>query len=316
MRLANLRRSDSAIAHVRTDRGYVDVRDLVDDMGLTTVDSIVQGGTKVLDRIRSALEERVDVPLVAAEDVDYGPAIGLPGKIFCLGRNYYDHAIEMAGAVPKWPEVFIRVNDSLAGPYDDIEVPASSSRFDYEGELGVVVGTVGRGIPAAQAMRYVAGFVTTNDFSARDWQRAAGQWTPGKNFDRSCPLGPDFVTADELGSSFDLAVETRVNGVIRQKATTGQMIVDIPAAIEFLSCFTTLRPGDVILTGTPGGVGDAQKPPAYLRPGDVVETSIERVGTLRNTLIVDANPIVDTRWNPARSSAPVATDERHQPGVR
>jgi acylpyruvate hydrolase len=299
MRLANVRIGANLVAHVATAGGYVNVADLVGGSAPLDVDAVVAGGAPVIARITDALAAAGDVPAVAAEGADLGPAVARPGKIICLGRNYHEHALEMAGAVPSSPEVFVRFTDSLTGPADDVELPASTARFDYEGELGVVIGAPGRAIPAGQAMRHVAGYVVTNDFSARDWQRAANQWTPGKNFDRSCPVGPEFVSADELGDDFDIRLETRVNGETRQSATTRQLIISVARTIEFLSSFTTLRTGDLILTGTPGGVGDAKKPPMYLADGDLVEVEIERVGVLRNRVVSEKQPIVNTAWAPS-----------------
>jgi len=303
MRLANLRIGGNMVAYVATDRGYVSVTELLGAQTALDIDGIVAGGAPVTDRITGTLTGAGSLNCVPPDEAELGPALAHPGKILCLGRNYREHAVEMAGELPASPEVFVRFADSLTGPYDDIELPASTSRFDYEGELGVVIGSPGRAIPAAEAMRHVAGYVVTNDFSARDWQRAASQWTPGKNFDRTCPVGPDLVSADELAGDFDIRLETRVNGETRQSATTGQLIISIARTIEFLSCFTTLRTGDLILTGTPGGVGDARKPPQYLAEGDLVEVEIERIGTLRNRIVSEKQPILNSAWSPATSAA-------------
>lgn len=299
MRLANIRIGGGLAAHVAAPQGYVNVADLLGEPAPLDVDAVITGGAPLLARIAEALSGPAGAAAAAVRDADLGPAVSRPGKIVCLGRNYHDHAMEMAGSVASAPEVFARFAESLTGPADDVEVPASTTRFDYEGELGVVIGVPGRAIPAEQAMRHVAGYVVTNDFSARDWQRATLQWTPGKNFDRSCPVGPEFVTADELGDDFDLRLETRVNGETRQSATTRQLIVSIARTIEFLSSFSTLSTGDLILTGTPGGVGDAKKPPLYLADGDLVEVEIERIGVIRNRIVAEKQPILNAAWAPS-----------------
>ncbi len=219
-----------------------------------------------------------------------------PRRVLCLGLNYREHALEGGRDVPVWPEAFVRGADSVAPPYGDLVKPALSERFDYEGELGVVIGKGGRYIPAADALAAVAGFVVLNDGSAREWQRAATQWTAGKNFDGTMPIGPELVTTDEVDIS-DLAIETRLNGTVMQSARTSQMIIDVPSTIEFFSSFTTLRPGDVIATGTPGGVGFARTPPVWLTPDDVVEVSIEQIGTIRNRVVAEQSNGVPWRWN-------------------
>jgi acylpyruvate hydrolase len=224
--------------------------------------------------------------------------------VLCLGLNYREHALEGGREVPAWPEAFVRGADSVLAPYADLVKPALTERFDFEGELGVVIGKGGRYISAAEALDAVAGFVVLNDGSAREWQRAATQWTAGKNFDGTMPIGPEVVTADEVDIS-DLALTTRLNGEVMQSARTSQMIVDVPSAIEFFSSFTTLRPGDVLATGTPGGVGFARKPPVWLTAGDVIEVTIEGIGTIRNT-VADESPSAGSagswRWQ-----APIKT---------
>ena len=188
--------------------------------------------------------------------------------------------------------------DSVLAPYADLVKPALTERFDFEGELGVVIGTGGRYIPADKALDAIAGFVVLNDASARDWQRAGTQWTAGKNFEGSMPIGPEVVTTDEADVS-DLLLTTVLNGEVMQSARTSQMIVDVPSAIEFFSSFTRLVPGDVIATGTPGGVGFARQPPVWLQPGDVIEVTIETLGTIRNRVVAEDGNHDGWRWRPA-----------------
>jgi 2-keto-4-pentenoate hydratase/2-oxohepta-3-ene-1,7-dioic acid hydratase in catechol pathway len=189
----------------------------------------------------------------------------------------------------------------VLGPYADLVRPTLTEKFDYEGELGIVIGAGGRYIPAGKAIDAIAGFTVLNDATARDWQRAGSQWTPGKNFDGSMPIGPEVVTPDEVDVA-DVALTTTLNGQVMQQARTSQMLVDVPSAVEFFSSFTTLRPGDVIATGTPGGVGFARKPPVWLQPGDVIEVSIEGVGAIRNRVVAEAGSHSGWRWRPTPTS--------------
>ena len=235
-------------------------------------------------------------------EADFGPAVPEPRRILCLGVNYREHAIEGGRDVPTWPEAFVRGEGSAIGPYADLVRPALTSRFDYEGELGLVIGAGGRYIPADKALDAIAGYVVLNDASARDWQRAATQWTGGKNFEGTMPIGPEVVTTDEADVS-DAALTTTLNGEVMQSARTSQMIVDIPSAIEFFSSFTRLRPGDVIATGTPGGVGFARQPPVWLQPGDIIEVAVEGIGSIRNRVVAEDADLSDWRWRPPGSTA-------------
>jgi len=185
-----------------------------------------------------------------------------------------------------WPEVFVRGTRSVAAPYGELVKPALSSRFDYEGELGVVIGRGGRYIPAADASSAIAGFVVCMDGSAREWQRACSQWTAGKNFDGTMPIGPELVSTDEVDVS-DVLLTTTLNGEVMQSARTSQMIFDVAHTIEYLSSFTTLQPGDVIATGTPAGVGFARRPRVWLEPGDTLEVSIEGIGRIANRVVAE-----------------------------
>lgn len=220
-----------------------------------------------------------------------------PARILCLGVNYSEHAIEGGRDVPTWPEAFVRGTGSVLGPYADLVKPALTSRFDYEGELGLVIGAGGRYIRAADAMDAIAGYVILNDASAREWQRAGTQWTAGKNFEASMPIGPEVVTTEEVDIT-DVALVTTLNGEVMQSAKTSQMIVNVPKAIEFFSSFTRLRPGDVIATGTPGGVGFARKPPVWLQPGDLIEVSIDGIGEIRNRVVAEDADLSDWPWQP------------------
>ena len=279
--------------HVRGRVGYVDVADAAGDPRLASLDFVLQAGSPAMDAIRALRGgEGADF-----EPADFGPAVPDPWRVLCLGVNYRDHAIEGGREVPTWPEAFVRGRGSVLGPYADLVKPALTERFDYEGELGIVIGSGGRYIPAAKALDAIAGYVVLNDATARDWQRAATQWTAGKNFEGSMPIGPEVVTTDEVDIS-DLALTTMLNGEVMQSARTSQMIVDVPSAIEFFSSFTRLRPGDVIATGTPGGVGFARQPPVWLLPGDVIEVTVEGVGSISNRVVAEDDDHSDWRWQP------------------
>lgn len=214
-------------------------------------------------------------------------------NIFCVGKNYHAHAKEFAGSgfdssaksggdIPSVPIIFTKVPESVVGPGAAIEiVPSVSTAIDYEAELAVVIGTGGKGIRRADALRHVWGYTIVNDVTARDWQSRHQQWHMGKSFDTFCPMGPWLVSADECDGT-NTRVRCSVNGEERQNAATTDLIFDIPTLIETLSAGITLYPGDVIATGTPVGVGIGFKPPKYLQPGDVVRVEIDGIGVLEN----------------------------------
>jgi acylpyruvate hydrolase len=293
VRLATIITPDGLRLHVRGRDGYVDVAQATGDARLSELAGVLAGGEEALELVRSVSEREGR----EVTEADFGPAVPAPNRILCLGVNYLEHALEGGRPPTTWPETFVRGRDSVAAPYGDLVKPELSSRFDYEGELGVVIGRGGRYIPAEEALSAVAGFVVLNDATAREWQRAASQWTPGKNFDGTMPIGPELVTTDELDPS-DVQLTTRLNGEVMQSARTSQMIFDIPRTIEYLSSFTTLRPGDVVATGTPGGVGFARQPPVWLQPGDLIEVTIEGVGRIANRVVPEEVEFSDWPWSP------------------
>lgn len=207
-----------------------------------------------------------------------------PGKVICVGLNYKSHVAETKRDDSKYPALFVRFADSLAAHGDEVLRPAFSERFDWEAELAIVIGQGGRNIPQARAFEHIAGYACFNDITVRDWQRHTHQWTPGKNFPGTGPLGPWLVTRDEVGDVDTLQIESRLNGQVMQHASLGDLIFTIPVLIEYISRFTPLAPGDVIATGTPGGVGDRREPPLYMKDGDVIEVEITGLGTLRNRI--------------------------------
>ena len=220
--------------------------------------------------------------------ISLAPVIPDPEKIFCVGLNYELHRKETGRAEVESPTIFTRFANSQIGDGATIVRPRVSTDLDYEGELAVIIGRPGRYIQRKDAMAYVAGFACYNDVSVRDWQRHTSQFTPGKNFPASGPFGPWMVTPDEVGPLAKLRIMTRLNGEIVQQATLGDMIFDIPRVIEYCSSFTNLAVGDVIATGTPGGVGSRRVPPLWMKAGDLVEVEIDRVGLLRNRVVDEA----------------------------
>jgi acylpyruvate hydrolase len=300
VRLATVITPEGLRLHVRGEAGYVDVAQATGDPRLADIMTVLEAGPQAIEAVRSVRDQS---GRELAEE-EYGPTIPAPRRILCLGVNYVDHALEGGRKPTTWPETFVRGSDSVGAPYGDLVKPGLSSRFDYEGELGVVIGKGGRYIRAQDALGAVAGFLVAMDGTAREWQRAATQWTAGKNFDGTMPLGPELVTPDEVDVS-DVQLTTRLNGEEMQSAKTSQMIFDVPRTIEYLSSFTTLRPGDVIATGTPGGVGFARQPPVWLQPGDTIEIEIEGVGRIANRVVAEERELDEWPWNPPVSETAV-----------
>jgi 2-keto-4-pentenoate hydratase/2-oxohepta-3-ene-1,7-dioic acid hydratase in catechol pathway len=296
VRLATIATPGGPRLHVRARSGYVDIAEATGDSRLSSIQYVLETGLAAMDAIRPLLEtEGREIG-----EAEFAPAVPAPPRILCLGLNYSEHALEGGRAVPTWPDAFVRGADSVLPPYADLVKPALTERFDYEAELGIVIGAGGRYITADKALDAIAGFVVVNDASARDWQRAATQWTAGKNFEGSMPIGPEVVTADEVDVT-DLAITSTLNGQVMQSARTSQMLVDVPSAVEFFSSFTRLVPGDVIATGTPGGVGFARTPPVWMHPGDIIEVTVEDVGTIRNRVVAEEGAPTDWRWRPGIS---------------
>ncbi|HTS98950.1 MAG TPA: fumarylacetoacetate hydrolase family protein [Streptosporangiaceae bacterium] len=297
MRLATIATPGGPRLHVRARSGYVDAAQATGDPRFATLQYVLAAGLAAADTLRPLQ----DLDGREVGEADFAAAVPDPPRILCLGLNYGEHALEGGRAIPTWPDAFVRGADSVLPPFADLVKPALTDRFDYEAELGIVIGAGGRYITADKALDAIAGFVVLNDASARDWQRAASQWTAGKNFTGSMPIGPEVVTPDEVDVS-DLAISSRLNGQVMQSARTSQMLVDVPSAVEFFSSFTRLAPGDVIATGTPGGVGFARTPPVWMHPGDVIEVTVEDVGTIRNRVVAEEGAPGDWRWRPGHPS--------------
>jgi 2-keto-4-pentenoate hydratase/2-oxohepta-3-ene-1,7-dioic acid hydratase in catechol pathway len=215
-----------------------------------------------------------------------GPPVPRPGKIVCAGRNYAEHAKELGNEIPTRPILFAKFATSIRGPYDDVVRPREVDDLDYEAELCVVIGTGGRRIPRDRALAHVAGYCCANDISARNAQLGLGdQWLRGKSFDTFCPIGPWIVSADEIPDPQSLQVRCRVDGSIRQDASTADMIFDCATLISYISDAFTLEPGDLILTGTPSGVAMGQHPAPWLQPGQLCEIEIQGIGSIANRIV-------------------------------
>ena len=226
---------------------------------------------------------------VALAGADLAPPVR-PAKVVCVGLNYRSHIEELGRPLPDHPTLFVKFADTLTGPYDDLVVPKVSAEVDWEVELGVVIGRTARGVDEAGAAACIAGYTVVNDISMRDWQWRTMQWDQGKNFEASTPVGPYLVTGDELGDpnatgSVDLEVTCRVDGETMQTGRTADLLFQPAAIVAYVSQFTTLRPGDLIATGTPGGVGAGRDPKVFLAPGQVLETAIEGIGACRNLMV-------------------------------
>lgn len=223
------------------------------------------------------------------EQIRFLPVIPEPQKIFCVGLNYEEHRLEAERPKTGEPTIFLRTPTSQVGHLEPMVLPQESASFDYEGEIAIVIGKSGRHILEQDAWSHIAGYSAYNDGSIRDWQTHTSQWTGGKNFDGTGAFGPWLVTRDEIADDEELSLVTRLNGIEMQRATTKMMIFNIPRLICYLSSFATLIAGDVIVTGTPGGVGFKRNPPVFMKDGDLIEIEVEKVGILSNRILHASN---------------------------
>lgn len=233
----------------------------------------------VADAAAKVAAAKATLPL---SEVKLQPVIPNPGKIFCIGLNYGEHIRETGKEVTEKPVIFLRVADSQLAHGEDIVRPRVSERLDYEGEIAIVIGKGGRHISEADSWSHIAGYSCYNDGSVRDWQLHTSQWGPGKNFWKTGAFGPWMVTADEIAPDQKMTLITRLNGQELQRATTDMMVHSIPRQIAYISAFIPLEAGDVIVTGTPGGVGNKRTPQIFMKPGDVCEIEVDAIGVLRN----------------------------------
>ena len=258
--------------------------------GVVQGDSVVDFSYKYPD-LKSFLasgDSSVDGDLIAISDIKFEPVIPNPSKIICVGVNYASHIAEMGREPGEYPLLFTRFANSQVGHNEPMLAPQESAKFDYEGELAVIIGEGGRRISEKNAVNAIAGYSCYNDGSIRDWQRHTSQFTAGKNFKGTGGFGPWLVTKDEIEEPSKLEIETRLNGKIMQAAPISDLVFNIPKLIAYISTFTELESGDVIITGTTGGVGAARKPPVWMKHGDKIEVEVTKIGTLINP-IKDAN---------------------------
>jgi 2-keto-4-pentenoate hydratase/2-oxohepta-3-ene-1,7-dioic acid hydratase in catechol pathway len=218
------------------------------------------------------------------KDVEIGAPVIKPNKIICVGHNYREHILEMKRDIPEYPVLFAKFSNTVSGPEDTIPLPSITEKLDYEAEFTVVIGKTAKDVPLDEALDYVAGYTIVNDVTFRDLQKRTLQWLQGKSPDGSAPMGPWLVTKDEIPDPTGLEIFLTVNGEERQRSNTSNLVFSVPRLIEYISSIMTLEPGDVILTGTPGGVGVAMDPPTFLKDGDVVSITVDKVGTLENTV--------------------------------
>ncbi|RDK07196.1 fumarylacetoacetate hydrolase family protein [Cupriavidus lacunae] len=248
-------------------------------LGTSLRDALERGALPAIAEIAKQSEATISL-----SEVRFLPVIPNPAKILCVGINYASHVKETGREMPRYPMFFTRFADSQTAHEQPILRPRASEKLDFEGELAVVIGKTARHVSAADALSHVAGYACYNDGSVRDWQKHTIQFTPGKNFPQTGAFGPWLVTADEIPDPSRLSLTTRLNGEVVQQATTDDLIFSVGEVIAYCATFTELRPGDVIITGTTGGVGAFREPPLWMRAGDVVEVEISAIGVLRNTI--------------------------------
>ncbi len=287
MRLVTFDRGGRAVPGVRKDDSLVDLSIAAPKLPGDWPAIFAAGA---LGRVAEAVAGAGPEALVPAAEVHLLVPIPRPPKILCIGLNYRSHAIETGMAIPDYPIVFTRFPNSLTAHDTPLLCPAASENFDFEAELVVVIGTAGRHIPKDRALDHVAGYSICNEGSIRDYQFKSSQWLMGKNFDRSGSFGPEIVTADELPpGAAGLYIRSRLNGETMQDGNTDDLIFDVATLVSELSVVMTLEPGDIIVTGTPFGVGFVRKPPVLMKAGDVCEIEIESIGTLRNSVVDEAS---------------------------
>lgn len=287
MRIATILHEGRTVVAVRKGQQLIDLSVAAPDLP-RTMRALLGEWDQALPMIRSRVADAPAASEIDPVAVQWRPVVTDPGKLLCLGLNYVDHAAESHFDKPAWPVVFARFPSGVVGHGAPLVAPAISSQFDYEAELAVIIGRPGRNVPRAAALDLVAGYSVFNDGSVRDYQFKSHQWTVGKNFDDTGSFGPELVTADELpAGGAGLRIATRLNGTVLQDANTSDMIFGVAETIALLSEAMTLEPGDVLVMGTPAGVGLARKPPLFMKAGDVCEIEIERIGTLRNPVVAE-----------------------------
>ncbi len=271
--------------------GKIRAQQIADAFVPADMTGFLQGGKESMELAKKAIDFALtnkqvgEYKLVhAVSDVKVGAPVPKPGKIFAVGHNYREHILEMGRELPSYPVVFAKFANTVIGPQDDIPFYPISEQLDYEAEFAFVIGKRAKDVSEEDALDYVAGYAVSNDVTYRDFQRRTLQWLQGKTVDGSLPMGPWMVTSDELTNPSGLEMVLTVNGEERQRTNTANQVFSVQYLVSFLSSIATLEPGDIVITGTPGGVGVARDPQVWLKDGDVVSISIDQVGTLTNTV--------------------------------
>lgn len=295
MKLVTIQTNNENHLGVKTDRGILNVtaaaRSGKGSSLPVTVHELIEGGAAARQAVESLAREAESdsAAWLDADSVVYGPCVTRPEKLICVGLNYRKHAEETNAKIPEYPILFNKFNNTLTGHGHDVELPVTSKEVDYEAELAIVIGRPTKHVSEEEALDYVFGYCVVNDLSARDLQLRTNQWMLGKVCDGFSPLGPELVTADEIADPNNLRISCHVNGEQRQNSNTSDMIFNCKQIISYLSRHLTLKPGDVILTGTPEGVvlGYPPEKRVYLQPGDVVTVSIEKLGSITNKMVAE-----------------------------
>jgi len=284
MRLTSFDKDGRATLGFRVGDDVVDLK--AADPGLPDdLVGFLRTGKSAFDRAATVAAKAGPALRTPFAKLKFRPLIENPGKIVCLGLNYADHAAEGGHAKPTYPSIFMRGPTSLVAHNEPIIRPQCSEQLDYEAELVAIVGKTGKHVSEKDALDYIAGYSIFNEGSIREYQRKTSQWTAGKNFDKTGAFGPEFVTADELPpGATGLRIQSRLNGQVMQDANTSMMLFDVKETVALLTEFMTLEPGDVLVMGTPAGVGHARKPPVWMKDGDTCEIEIEKIGILHNPI--------------------------------
>lgn len=294
MKLLQIKKDTQLTLGIKVDEGILDVVAASERLQLTVprdVQQVIESGVHGLEALHNLYdqvrEQCLNDLFLEENNVEFGPVVSNPEKILCVGLNYASHANETKGEPPAYPLVFSKFNNTLAGHKRAIKLPESSKQVDYEAELVIVIGKTAHNVSEVEALDYVFGYTAGNDLSARDLQFRTGQWLIGKTCDEFAPIGPYLVTTDEMNDPSNLDIGCMVNGIVRQEANTKNMIFDCMTIVSYISKHMTLKPGDIIFTGTPDGVilGYPKSERKWLKAGDSMEVYIERIGTLSNTLI-------------------------------
>lgn len=286
MKFVNFKTKDKVRLGIKCEKGIIDVKQAAYDYFLevpTTIEQVIISGEKGKLQLKELMKK--DVEILSEESITYAPCIINPEKILCVGLNYLSHSKECNLEIPTSPVIFSKFNNSLAAHNQTIALPKDAEKFDYEAELVIVIGKEGTNISKAEAPSHIFGYTIGNDLSARDLQFRSGQWLLGKTCDGFAPIGPYLVSADEIDCN-NLEVSCRVNGTLRQMSNTSDMIFDCSTIVSYISKYMTLKPGDIIFTGTPSGVilGYKEEEQQWLKAGDEIVVTIENIGSLRNVL--------------------------------